>query len=181
MKITEHQLRQIIRQELTLEVMGPSAAAIKRAKSAPWPTISTNDIVSGLEWGLLGTMLVSDFIPVLGTLGSTAAAIALGSIAAAKENWLGVALAAASIAVPFVGDSLAIVGKAVQSGIKVSLPVLQKVAQGLARVSGAKLKQTLTANATSLAIPPERINHIATNASAALDKFKTSVNNLIKA
>ena len=176
MIVNETELRQIIREELIHELL--SADEImnywgKKYKNWGGPTVSGDDLANALDWGLIGFAFIADFIPGIGTGASTAANIGSIGLATRKENWLGAALGVSAILIPAVGDAIAGVGKAVQAGLKVPKPILNKILQGLSGVGKYELSTFLTSNATKAGI--EISDEVVMGMTKALGRFKKDI------
>ena len=176
MIVNETELRQIIREELIHELLGVDEIMDywgEKYKDWSGPTVSGEDLTNALDWGLIGFAFVADFIPGIGTGFSTAANLGSIGLATRRENWLGAALGVSAILIPAVGDAIAGVGKAVQAGIKVPKPVLNKILQGLSGVGKYELSTFLTSNATKVGI--EISDEAVMGMTKALGRFKKDI------
>ena len=135
------------------------------------------DLVTGLQWGLLGIGFVADLLPGAGTLVSTAANIGSMGIALKKKNYLGVALAILAIHVPGLGDSLAILGKAVQGGAKLPKTVAGAILGSLVKVSDKQLRSYLTKTSQDMHISMTK-STIA-GITKSVSKFRKSLEGMV--
>jgi len=175
MQILRDDLRSLILEEMNRNpalVLDENGGSVMSGSGSRSRRPSSGISINSLEWGAMGLAAVADFFPGPGTAVSVAIAIGLMSSALLKKNYLGAALALAST-VPVVGDALQITGRAFAGGAKLSQPVLQKLAQGLAKVTDIKIKQFIIANASKLGV--EDAEAVATATSRALGDFKRSV------
>tara|TARA_B100000900_G_scaffold391772_1_gene386684 strand:+ start:3577 stop:4395 length:819 start_codon:yes stop_codon:yes gene_type:complete len=131
-----------------------------------------------LEWSLLGLGFVADFFPGAGTAISTGLNLSSMGLALKKKNYLGVALCAVAIMVPAGGDAIAILGRAVKDGKKVTPSVARKAFNAMTKISDKQLRGWLSDNGTKLGIKVS--DEIMKKVASELTRFKNALNKMSK-